>query len=163
MPSRTGRVMALVVALVAALTAPVPASAESGPGDPVVDACAGFGQMVTQAPVYDLGFGPSASGDLSAWLSTGTCVYNTRGAMFVATFGSSMFGNHCELATGQGAMETGNWFSFLWIGEKLLFTGEVEGVLNVHADAVQGQWCGVGARIFLLSGALVMVDGLPDP
>ncbi len=113
---------------------------------PIPQACYGIGTLSLSSPFSALtttstGFGLS----LGAF---GIC--SNLWSLFQAV--GTVTGN-CEFAAGSGVTNDGATFDLLWIQNRLVFTGNVIGVVSVAPDVISGQSCVSGARNFLANGA----------
>jgi hypothetical protein len=137
---------------VAALTAFGPARPASANG-----ACVNMaGVMVTAAPIFYPGFGPPTTTNWFAGWTVGTCAgYQTAFPSGLTLNSLSMTGvlsGWCGLSSGSGVTSDGHAFSWIEVGHKMVFTGELSGlVLGYVPDILAGDSCfSPGADQFLI-------------
>jgi hypothetical protein len=112
--------------------------------------CAGTGQVITAAPMYYAGFGPSVRTAFTMYFPQSGACTNTPDP---ETFSGVLTGN-CGAATGSGNSTSGHTFTVAWSGTSLTFAGQVSGTLQVN----DGLACRTGATSFAISGTLVLAN-----
>lgn len=148
--------VAALVAACAVLTPAPGASASTG-------VCAGTGVATTGAPLtYPITMNPTPSVPVQQppvgtsfffGIQVGGCV-NVPGTTKGVTATGNLLG-WCGHVSGSGVTGDGFTFSFVSVGNVLVLTGGLVGVVNAVFDAVNGEDCNTGADNFLITGAAV--------
>lgn len=147
---RIARLFAVLAVMTVGLTAlRLPAGAHT-------DECASNGDFTLSTPFVSPASGSAQSAGFNMSFWNAVC---SSGSNSLSAYGS--VSGFCALASGTGVMNA-HPFTFQWVGNLLIFSGDVQGVFRLQDGAMPvSTTCLTGASQFNVVGAVRFVHGVP--